>query len=46
MKGSNALVLASILHTCTLAFDVATEAFFDPDDGEAWELNYGYSTLR
>lgn len=46
MRGSKALVLASIIHTCTLAFDVATEAFFDPDDGEAWELNYGYYPYR
>ncbi|KAI4755600.1 hypothetical protein E4T52_12306 [Aureobasidium sp. EXF-3400] len=46
MKGSNALVLASIIHTCTLAFDIAAEGFFDPDDGEAWELNYGYYPYR
>jgi hypothetical protein len=46
MRGSNVLVLASLIHTCTLAFDVGTEAYFDPDDGEAWELNYGYYPYR
>jgi hypothetical protein len=46
MKGSNAVFLASLIHTCTLAFDVGTEGYFDPDDGEAWELNYGYYPYR
>jgi hypothetical protein len=46
MKGSNALFLASFINTCTLAFDVGTEGYFDPDDGEAWELNYGYYPYR
>ncbi|KAG9576361.1 hypothetical protein KCU97_g13768, partial [Aureobasidium melanogenum] len=46
MKGSHALVFASIIHTFTLAHDVGAEGYFDPSDGEAWELNYGYYPYR
>lgn len=46
MKGSHALVFASIIHTFALAHDVGAEGYFDPSDGEAWELNYGYYPYR
>ncbi|KAI5257366.1 hypothetical protein E4T42_01101 [Aureobasidium subglaciale] len=46
MKGLEALVFASIFHRYALALDVGAETYFDPEDGEAWELNYGYYPYR
>ncbi|THX47926.1 hypothetical protein D6D06_09380 [Aureobasidium pullulans] len=46
MKGLTALALAGLFHGSTIAHDVGAEAYFDPGDGEAWELNYGYYPYR
>jgi hypothetical protein len=47
MKRVSVLAIACLFHSATtIANDVGVEGTFDPNDGEAWELGYGYYPYR